>query len=381
MSQQVKHLPDENTIHGRIDRKLRGLGVNNFRILDPEVGPVVTSYPILLHYSTSIKSILNKADDIALACGVENVNIHRENNRVIVEVPNEHRETIDFKDALFWALRNEEVKNMKLPILLGQNPHGEKAAIDLVSQPHILIAGSTGSGKSVLESGIIATLAMLKDPSELKLYIVDPKRVDLTLFHSLPHVAKVVKEINEWYPMINALYEDVQNRNKFLERAGARNIDEYNQGRTKGRMAYKVLIIDELADLIEKDKYQREENKMNEEENDLKAIDAIKRLIQVSRAAGIHIIACTQRTSVDVVTGVVKANFGTRISLRLPSQVDSRTILDQKGAENLLGKGDMLIKHADSDTLERYHAPFISMKDIEFILAQKEQIQEQLGVM
>lgn len=373
-------IPDENTIAGRIENKLRGLGVNNFKVLDPEVGPVVTSYPILLHYSTSIKSILNKSEDIALACGVENVDIRRENDRVVIYVPNEERKIVDFKDALFWMIKDEEVQKMKIPILLGQDHHGNKAAIDLATQPHILIAGSTGSGKSVFESAIIASLAMLKDPSELKMYIVDPKRVDLTLFHNLPHVARVVKEIDDWYLMINALYEDVQNRNKFLEKFGARNIDEYNQ-KAKKKMAYKVLIIDELADLIEKDKYKREENKTMEIENDLKAIDAIKRLIQVSRAAGIHIIACTQRTSVDVVSGTVKANFPTRISLKLPSQIDSRTILDEKGAENLLGKGDMLIRHADTDILERYHAPFVSMEDIKFILDQKEMIQEQLGVM
>jgi DNA segregation ATPase FtsK/SpoIIIE, S-DNA-T family len=369
-----------NSIEGKISAKLRGLGVNGFSVKEPMIGPVVTGYPLALGASTSISTIMNKSEDIALHLGVESVDIRRIGGQVIIFVPNKDRKIVDFKDALYWLMKDDKVKEMQLPILLGMDYHGFNSAIDLVTQPHILIAGSTGSGKSIFESAVIAALVTMLNSKQLHLYIVDPKRVDLALFDGLPHVKRVVKDIEDWYPTINYLYDEVQNRNKVLEKAGCRNILEFNQ-KSKSKMAFKILIIDELADLIEKDKYHREEQKAMEEELDLKAIDAIKRLIQVSRAAGIHIIACTQRTSVDIVTGTVKANFPTRISLRLPTKTDSRTILDENGAENLLGNGDMLLKAANSDGLERFHAPFVRIEDIKFILEQNAQIKEALGVM
>lgn len=379
---------DESSIEGKINKKLRGLGVNNFSIGEPLVGPVVTGYPLNLGYATSIKTILNKTEDIALACGVESVDIRRIEDKVIIFVPNAERKIVDFKDTLFWMMKDSKVREMQLPILLGVDYHGYNSVIDLVNQPHILIAGSTGSGKSIFESAIISALAMLRSPEELHFYIVDPKRVDLTLFDKLPHVKRTIEDVRDWYTAITDLYDEVQNRSHFLKKAGARNIAEYNSTHAK-KMPYKILIIDELADLIEKDKYMREEIKLENAKADLPiksglelpVIDALKRLIQVSRASGIHIIACTQRTSVDVVTGTVKANFPTRISLRLPSAIDSRTILDEKGAENLLGKGDMLMKSQDADNLQRFHAPFVKIEDINYILDQREEIKEMMGVM
>lgn len=387
MSQNIKKV-ETDSMQGKINAKLRGLGVNNFKIGDPIDGPVVTGYPLILGYATSIKTILNKTEDIALACGVESVDIRRVENQVIIFIPNKDRKIVDFKDALFWMMKDEKVKEMKIPIILGQDFHGYNSAIDLVEQPHILIAGSTGSGKSIFESAIISALSMLKEPKELQMYIVDPKRVDLTLFDKLPHVKEVVTDINGWYKLMNYLYNEVQNRNNVLEKSKSRNITEFNAKSSK-KMPYKVLIIDEMADLIVKDQACREEMKAQNAAMDLPVktgleltvIEALKRLIQVSRASGIHIIACTQRTSVDIVTGTVKANFPTRISLRLPSLTDSRTILDEKGAENLLGKGDMLMKSERNSNLERFHAPFVDIKDIEYILEQREEIKEMMEVM
>lgn len=379
---------DINSIEGKINAKLRGLGVNNFSIGEPINGPVVTGYPLNLGFGTSIKAILNKAEDIALACGVDFVDVRRIEDKVIIFIPNEERKIVDFKDALYWMLKDPIVSNMKLPLVLGQDFYGNNSAIDLAEQPHVLIAGSTGSGKSIFESAVISALSMLKTPEELHLYIVDPKRVDLTLFDGLPHIKSIVKEVQEWYRVINYLYDEVQNRNKLLEKSKCRNIAEYNDKHSK-KMAYKVLIIDELADLIQKDKAVRQEMmEMNKAMDmpakdglELSVMDAIKRLIQVSRASGIHIIACTQRTSVDIITGSVKVNFPTRISLRLPSGTDSRTILDEKGAENLLGKGDMLLKSEKHDSLQRFHAPFVRIEDIKYILDQREEIKEMMGVM
>lgn len=378
---------EDATLKDKINMKLRGLGVSNFSIGEPIVGPVVTGYPIKLSPMTSVKEILSKSEDIAFACGVTSVDIRRINHELVIFIPNQDRTIVDFKDALFWMMKDEEVKGMELPILLGQDYEGKKTAIDLTKQPHMLIAGSTGSGKSILESSIIAALTTMKTEDQVQLYIVDPKRVDLTLFDSLPHVKKTIEDIEEWYPVIDYLYAEVQNRNKFLKASGSRNIKEYNDTHKK-KMAYKVLIIDELADLIEKDKYARQTlketikackaDKVDAPEMTMKVIDSLQRLVQVSRAAGIHIIACTQRTSTDVINGTIKANFPTRISLRLPSWIDSKTILDEKGAENLLGKGDMLIKSPENDTPQRFHAPFVRMEDIKFILQQREMILDSL---
>lgn len=382
---QIKAIKN-NSISDLIKNKLRGLGVNNFSIENPIIGPVVTGYPINLGYGSSIKQILNKSEDIALACGVDFVDIRRIEDKVIIFIPNKERNIVDFKDSLFWMMKN--CQDMKLPINLGQDFYGNSAAIDLVDLPHLLIAGSTGSGKSILESAIIASLSMLKAPEDLHLYIVDPKMVDLTLFEKLLHVKRMIKDIGGWYNVMNYLYDEVQNRQKFLEKSKVRNITEYNASHTK-KMAYKVLIIDELADLIVKDEICRQEMKEQNAAMDLPVKtgleltvgDSLKRLVQVSRAAGIHIIACTQRTSVDVISGTIKANFPARISLRLPSALDSRTILDEKGAENLLGKGDMLLKSPNSDNLQRFHSPFVRMEDIQYILDQREEIKEMIGVM
>jgi S-DNA-T family DNA segregation ATPase FtsK/SpoIIIE len=362
--------PKGETIPEKIIFKLKGLGIKGFSIKEPLIGPLVTGFPLKLASSTPISKITSKDEDIALALGVESIDIRRVKGELVIFVPNENRKIVDFKDALFWYLKDETVDKMTIPILLGMDFQGNNAAIDLALQPHILIAGSTGSGKSIFESSIISALAMKMPPEKLDLYIVDPKRVDLTLFDSLPHVKRLVKDAIEWKDLIDYLYEEVQNRNKFLEKHNLRNIIEYNAKFPQKLMKFKVLIIDELADLIEKAKFE-----------DINVINGLKRLIQVCRAAGVYVIACTQRTTVDVISGTVKANFPTRIALRLPTKTDSRTILDENGAENLLGNGDMLLKSANSDGLARYHSPFVNIKDIETILLQQEIIKEALGVM
>jgi DNA segregation ATPase FtsK/SpoIIIE, S-DNA-T family len=378
----------------KIRAKLTGLGVKGFFIGEPIVGPVVTGYPLTLKDSTPLSKIISKAEEIALACHVDSVDIRRVKSQVIIYIPNEKRTIVDFKDALFWYLKDEEVRKMELPILLGVTVDGRKAAMDLVNQPHVLIAGSTGAGKSVFESAIIAALATIKEEKELKLYLVDTKRVDLGLFEKVPAVQQVIRDVTDWYSFAERTYQDVQNRNKAFEAMGVRNIREFNnlpefknKKMATHKMAYKVVIIDELADLIEKDKGEREFIKAECKANDQPVvypfppvIDAIKRIIQVSRAAGIHIIACTQRTSVDVVSGTVKANFPTRISLRLPSSVDSRVILGANGAENLLGKGDMLVQKDDSEVFERFHAPFVQLSDIEWVVNNKQTILDTFNI-
>jgi DNA segregation ATPase FtsK/SpoIIIE, S-DNA-T family len=373
-------ITDYNSIENRILNKLRGLKILNPKITQTENGPIVTGYALEFNQSTPIANVLKLNEDLALACGVESVDIQRIGNKVWIFVPNEERKVIDFKDALFWYLKDEKVRKAQLPLLLGTDFKGNKQFLELSTQPHLLIAGSTGSGKSIFEANIVASLAMLKDEHDLILYLVDTKRLDLTLFEDLPQVAMIAKDIEDWYLLINSLVGEVSNRNYMFEKCKVRNIQEYNQKQeldSKEKMPYIVLVIDELADLIEHDKDFRKS--ATKEHLEPKVIDALRRLIQICRASGVHVIACTQRTSVDVITGIVKTNFPTRISLKLPSSTDSRTILDSKGAENLLGKGDMLLKSQDSDNLKRLHSPFVNLEDVKMILEQKEMILNSLG--
>jgi S-DNA-T family DNA segregation ATPase FtsK/SpoIIIE len=361
---------DLSDVKSNILRKLNGLGYRGITIGQEMTGPIITGYPLRLPHNIQVSKILNLTEDIALACDVESVDIQRLGNDVVVFIPNKERQVIKFYDVLFRYLKNKDIKNYRIPLMLGVDFLGNDAYLDLAEQPHILISGSTGSGKSVFEANLIAALSMLFEPNELQLYLVDTKMLDLTLFEDLPHVARVAKEITEWYSLSTELIAEVQRRNHLLNKNKVRNIKEYNEKVNESqRLSHIVLVIDELADLIMKDKAYRLESKSN-----LTVMGSIGMLIQICRAAGVHIIACTQRTSVDIVNGVVKSNFPTRISLKLPSKQDSRVILDSNGAENLLGKGDMLIKSNDSDSLSRYHGPYVGMNDIEMVLKQRDMI-------
>src|ERR1044071_9344223 len=276
--------PKGETTSEKIYYKLTALGINKVKVGEPLTGPIITGYPISFHSSTPINKILSKEEDIALALGVESIDIRRVKGNLVIFVPNEDRKIVDFKDALFWYMKDEEVSKMSIPILIGMDFQGNKFALDLQKQPHMLIAGSTGSGKSIFESAIISALVMKMQPSDLDLYLVDPKRVDLTLFQNLPHVKRMVKEADEWQELIEYLYAEVQNRNSILE---------FNEKfGDKSKMKFKVLIIDELADLIIKGKVK-----------DINVIAGLCALLQVCRAAGVHVIACTQRSTVDVISG------------------------------------------------------------------------------
>lgn len=374
--------PDEiigNDIQKNILTKLRGLGLHGIKVEEPILGPIVTAYPLTIPASVDIKKVLNQTENIALATGVEeSVDIRRVGNKLMVYVPNKEKKIVNFLEAMYWFLQDDKVKEMKLPIILGQDTIGNNVALDLTEQPHILIAGSTGSGKSVFESDIIASLTMIKEPDELHIYLIDTKSLDLPLFSYLPHVVNVVEDIDDWYLVIDKLIGEVSSRNLLLKKKGVRNIAEYNSiVESHEKMPYVVVIIDELADLMEKDKEVR--RREGKEHANPSVTDSIKRLIQICRAAGMHIIACTQRTSVDVVSGTIKGNFPTRIALKVPTGIDSRVILDSNGAENLLGRGDMLIKNNDSDLLKRYHSPFIRIEDIKSMLEHREYIKEQLA--
>jgi S-DNA-T family DNA segregation ATPase FtsK/SpoIIIE len=360
-------------------RKFVGLGLEG-KFERIEEGPVITGYYFKLDHSIPISKIMNKSEDFALAAeSKEPVSIQRVGGSVVIFVANKIRKTIDFKDSLNYVLTSEDTEKMRLPISLGVDYHGKNAAVDLCDCPHILLAGETGSGKSVFEANILATIAVFKKPSDLQIYLVDTKKLDLPLFSDLPHVKEVVKNYSDFSPMAKTIITRMQNRLEKLNGASVRNIHDFNE-KGYGHMPYIILMIDEFADLIDQENAFKKQFDMRSKEdkeflNGIAGVkDSIKRIAQVGRAAGIHIIAGTQRSSVKVVDGDIKVNLPCRIALRLPTQDDSRTILGQGGAESLLGKGDMLVQLPGRDTVERYHGPFVDMGDIQRTVFQSDDI-------
>lgn len=372
----VQLTTEQSLVVGRITLKLGGLKINA-KFDHMEAGPVVTSYYFNLGFDVPISKILNKAEDFAIAAGVSSVLIYRRDNFIVVEVPNKERQIINFQDCLFSMMTSREGRNFTIPILLGVDTYGRNSFIDLANQPHILIAGSTGGGKSVLLSSIIGALAVSKTEHEVKLTIVDTKRLDLPLFKNLPHISANCETSEHFHIQFDWLFAEVKRRVAKMQGI-ARNAREWNELGVGEYFAHHVVIIDELADLINQDEASRMYNAGDYAVKWLPVKERLKNLTQICRAAGIHIIAATQRTSVKIISGDIKANFPTRIALRLPTQVDSRTILSQKGAESLLGKGDMLVESLGSDTPQRFHGAFVSNNDIASILSAASQIREQL---
>jgi S-DNA-T family DNA segregation ATPase FtsK/SpoIIIE len=263
--------------------------------------------------------------------------------------------------------------NVNIPILLGVNHLGGKEAFDLTEQPHILMAGSTGSGKSTYQAAVICSLAVLCEPDELNLYLIDTKKLDLPLFKDLPHVMQVADNIADARQIFIHLMDLTRKRYDMLQKERVRNVAEYRK-QTQTKLPYRVLIIDELADLLALDKDYCD---IVEDSKPLKKI--LTELTAIARAAGTHIIAATQRPSVKIIDGDTKNNFPTRIGLKVPTRFDSQTILGEAGAETLLGKGDMFVKRIDSSILERFHGPFVKLDDIEQIVNNLDAVKHSLS--
>lgn len=354
--------------------KLIGLGIKAiFSHVEP--GPVVTGYFFTLDHSVPINKVMKKAEDFALAMEQDKVVIQRIGGKIAVFVPNKERTIVEFKNYLHWYLNDPFVKTQQLPIPLGVDYRGQKSTFDLCDMPHCLITGSTGSGKSVLEAAIICSLCYFRDSSELEFYLTDTKKVDLPLFSDLPHVKMVADDLQKFHNMMNYIMGETRRRLGILQGASCRKIQDYHQmmgGVTS--MPYMVVMLDEFGDLMDLDSATR---KASEDLDDVPTVKQwIKSAAQICRAAGVHLICCTQRASVKVVDGDIKINLPCRISLRLPTQIDSRTILGTSGAENLLGKGDMLIQRPERDILERFHGPYVSMNDIAEIVNQYERLKD-----
>tara|TARA_Y100000591_G_scaffold173828_1_gene150157 strand:+ start:3047 stop:5161 length:2115 start_codon:yes stop_codon:yes gene_type:complete len=315
-------------------------------------GPVVTLNEFEPAAGVKVSKIINLSDDIARNTSSESARISTipGSNTIGIELPNNSRENVYLSEILNHS--HFKKKEVKLPIALGKNISGNPIIGDLSSMPHLLIAGTTGSGKSVCINTIILSLLYRHTPDKCKFILIDPKMLELSTYEGIPHLlCPVITEAKKATSVLGWVVKEMESRYRLMTKEGVRNIDGYNT-KHKLPMPYIVVVVDEMSDLMlvagkEIESY-------------------IQKLSQMARAAGIHIIMATQRPSVDVITGTIKANFPTRISFQVTSKIDSRTILGEQGAEQLLGKGDMLYM-SSANRIVRIHAPFVSDNEIEKI--------------
>ena len=315
-------------------------------------GPVVTLNEFEPAAGVKVSKIINLSDDIARNTSSESARIATipGSNTVGIELPNNLRENVYLSEI--FNNPDFKKKDIKLPIALGKNISGKPIIGDLASMPHLLIAGTTGSGKSVCINTIILSLLYRHTPEKCKFILIDPKMLELSRYEGIPHLlCPVITEAKKAASVLGWVVKEMESRYRLMTKEGVRNIDGYNT-KHKLPMPYIVVVVDEMSDLMLVAGKEIE--------------NYIQKLSQMARAAGIHIIMATQRPSVDVITGTIKANFPTRISFQVTSKIDSRTILGEQGAEQLLGKGDMLYM-SSANRIVRIHAPFVSDNEIEKI--------------
>jgi len=334
-----------------LEKILMDFGVNG-NIKKVSHGPVVTLNEFEPAAGVKVSKIINLSDDIARNTSSESARIATipGSNTVGIELPNNIRENVYLSEIL----NNPDFKkkDIKLPIALGKNISGKPIIGDLASMPHLLIAGTTGSGKSVCINTIILSLLYRHTPDRCKFILIDPKMLELSTYEGIPHLlCPVITEAKKAASVLGWVVKEMESRYRLMTKEGVRNIDGYNS-KHKLPMPYIVVVVDEMSDLMLVAGKEIE--------------NYIQKLSQMARAAGIHIIMATQRPSVDVITGTIKANFPTRISFQVTSKIDSRTILGEQGAEQLLGKGDMLFM-SSANRIVRIHAPFVSDNEIEKI--------------
>jgi S-DNA-T family DNA segregation ATPase FtsK/SpoIIIE len=364
-SRPLDHERDENK--KILEKTLHDFGVEG-RVSETQSGPVITRYEIEPAPGIKVNRIVSLADDLALSLKALSVRIVAPipgKAAVGVEIPNKHRAVVPLRDVL--ASEAFEKCRSPLPIALGKDTAGDPYVADLQQMPHLLIAGATGSGKSVCIHSIILGFLYRSAPEALRLLLIDPKRVELSVYNHIPHLVddplvagtnggdkawQVITDARQAAKCLQMVVKHMEGRYKLFAEVGARSLEAYNMARSveRPRLAHLVVVIDELADLI------FSESSLVE--------NSIARLAQMARAVGIHLVVATQRPSVDVITGVIKANFPARISFQVSSKVDSRTILDTNGAEQLLGGGDMLFLPPVSSKPTRIHGCYVSDQEI-----------------
>ncbi len=344
---------EENKSHNPdfLEKILLDFGVNG-NIKKVSHGPVVTLNEFEPAAGVKVSKIVNLSDDIARNTSSESARISTipGSNTVGIELPNSLRENVYLSEIINTT--DFKKKEIKLPIALGKSISGKPIVGDLSSMPHLLIAGTTGSGKSVCINTIILSLLYRHTPERCKFILIDPKMLELSTYEGIPHLlCPVITEAKKATSVLGWVVKEMESRYRLMTKEGVRNIDGYNS-KHKLPMPYIVVVVDEMSDLMLVAGKEIE--------------NYIQKLSQMARAAGIHIIMATQRPSVDVITGTIKANFPTRISFQVTSKIDSRTILGEQGAEQLLGKGDMLYM-SSANRIVRIHAPFVSDNEIEKI--------------
>ena len=316
-------------------------------------GPVVSLYEFEPAPGVKVSKIINLSEDLArnTSSTSTRVSVIPGKNTVGIEIPNETRESVSLREIISYE--KFQKKDVKLPIALGKSISGMPIIGDLTSMPHLLIAGTTGSGKSVCINTIIVSLLYKLNPDLCKFILIDPKMLELSTYEGIPHLlTPVITDAKKATSALAWTVKEMNSRYKLMSKVGVRNIDGYN-AKHKLKMPYIVVVVDEMSDLMLVAGKEIE--------------NYIQKLSQMARAAGIHIIMATQRPSVDVITGTIKANFPTRVSFQVSSKIDSRTILGEQGAEQLLGKGDMLFM-SSANRIVRIHGPFVSENEIEKIV-------------
>ena len=334
------------------------------KVVNATQGPTVTRYEIEPAPGVKVSRIVNLTDDIALNLAAQHIRMEAPipgKSAIGIEVPNKTTEAVHLRDVLDCS----DFKDARggIPVGLGKDIAGKPVITDLAKMPHLLVAGTTGSGKSVCVNTLISSILFSRKPEEVKLLLIDPKMVELSIYNGIPHLmAPVVTDMKKAAAVLRWAVREMEARYKAFAASGKRDIKSYNEAHPKAAMPLIVLIIDELADL------------MMTAPDDIE--ESISRLAQMARAAGIHMVLATQRPSVNVITGSIKANVPSRISFAVGSQIDSRTILDMAGAEKLLGKGDMLFAPIGANKPIRVQGAFISddevEKLVEFVKAQRE---------
>lgn len=342
-----KHINNAQNIEAQLGNFDVGVNVENV-----SEGPVITRYELSLKPGIRVSKITGLEDDLAMALRASSVRFQipvPNTSFVGVEIPNDAREIVKMGDLT--SQLSESTGD--LDFILGKNTVGEPVISDMAKFPHLLVAGQTGSGKSVMINTLISSILLNKTPEDVKFIMVDPKIVELIQYKNIPHLQRpIITESNDALDALEWAVDEMDRRYEVLAEKGVRNIKRYNEI-TNHKMHYIVFIIDEMADLMLT--------------AGRKAEEYIQRITQKARAVGIHMVLATQRPSVNVVTGTIKANVPARIACKVSSYVDSKTIIDHKGAEQLLGKGDMLVKLDGSDTF-RVHGAFLDDDDVDEIV-------------
>jgi len=353
ISSQKADRGDVKKVATTIEQTLQSFAIKA-KVVEVNLGPAVTQYALEVALGTKLSKITALANDLALRTEAPTGQIRIEapipgRNLVGIEIPNRSLEIVTLKTMLESSIMNKS--KSKLTVSLGLDVSGNPVVANIAKMPHVLIAGTTGSGKSVLINSFIASLLFRASPSEVKLILIDPKRVELTGYNGIPHLmTPVIVEVEKILASLKWAMDEMDRRYKTFAESGVRNVDSYNELAGFQSLPYIVIFVDELADLMAFAPVEVE--------------DAIARLAQMARATGIHLVVSTQRPSVDVITGLIKANVPCRIAFNVSSMIDSRVILDTPGAEKLLGRGDMLYVPPDQAKPTRIQGAFVSEKEV-----------------